>query len=122
MYLSKLKKQKAQRMKLYYWPKKTKKTLNLLNWKLLKKSENHKLKHNNDRLTLENNQVKQQSNNNENYSRHKNVVIRGISEQDNETNVMCEEETRTFMCEKVESQRGDGVGHGHCTMPQNGWP
>ena len=67
----------------------------------LLKSENHKLKYNNDRLTYENNQVKQQSNNNENYSRRKKIVIRGITEKDNETNVMCEEEARTFMCEKL---------------------
>ena len=67
----------------------------------LLKSENHKLKYNNDRLTYENNQVKQQSNNNENYSRRKNIVIRGITDKDNETNVMCEEEARTFMCEKL---------------------
>ena len=45
--------------------------------------------------------MKQQSNDNENYSRRKNIVIRGITENDNETNVMCEEEARTFMCEKL---------------------
>ena len=67
----------------------------------LLKSENKKLKYDNDRLTYESNQVKQQSNNNENYSRRKNIVIRGIAEKDNETNIICEEDARTFICEKL---------------------
>ena len=67
----------------------------------LLKSENKKLKYDNDRLTYESNLVKQQSNNNENYSRRKNIVIRGIAEKDNETNIICEEDARTFICEKL---------------------
>ena len=67
----------------------------------LLKSENKNLKYDNDRLTYESNQVKQQSNNNENYSRRKNIVIRGIAEKDNETNIICEEDARTFICEKL---------------------
>ena len=67
----------------------------------LLKTENKRLKYKNDRLTFENDKVKQQSNNNENYSRRKNVVIRGISEKDNETNINCEGEARKFMCEKL---------------------
>ena len=67
----------------------------------LLKTENKRLKYKNDRLTFENDKVKQQSNNNENYSRRKNVVIRGISEKDNETNINCEDEARKFMCEKL---------------------
>ena len=67
----------------------------------LLKTENKRLKYKNDRLTFENDIVKQQSNNNENYSRRKNVVIRGISEKDNETNINCEDEARKFMCEKL---------------------
>ena len=64
----------------------------------LLKSENKKLKYDNDRLTYESKQVKQQSNN-ENYSRRKNIIIRGIAE--NEINIICEEEARTFICEKL---------------------
>ena len=67
----------------------------------LLKSENKKLKYDNDRLTYESNQVKQQSNNNENYSRRKNIVIRGIAEKDNETNIICEEDARIFICEML---------------------
>ena len=68
---------------------------------MAEKTENKRLKYKNDRLTFENDKVKQQSNNNENYSRRKNVVIRGISEKDNETNINCEDEARKFMCEKL---------------------
>ena len=67
----------------------------------LLKTENKRLKYKNDRLTFENDKVKQQSNNNENYSRRKNIVMRGISEKDNETNINCEDEARKFMCEKL---------------------
>ena len=67
----------------------------------LLKTENKRLKYKNDRLTFENDKVKQQSNNKENYSRSKNIVIRGISEKDNETNINCEDEARKFMCEKL---------------------
>ena len=45
--------------------------------------------------------MKQQSNNNENYSKRKNIVIRGIAEKDNETNIICEEDARSFICEKL---------------------
>ena len=80
--------------------------MNLSKWKPQKKikhlkSENQKLKYINDRLTYENNQVKQQSNKNENYSRRKNIVRRGITEKDNEINVICKEEARKFICEKL---------------------
>ena len=59
------------------------------------------LKYNNDRLICENKQNRQQTNNNENYSRRKNIVIRGIAEEEDETNATCEEKVRRFMCEKL---------------------
>ena len=58
------------------------------------------LKYNNDKLICENKQIRQQTNNNENYSRRKNIVIRGIAEED-ETNATCKEKVRRFMCEKL---------------------
>ena len=64
-------------------------------------AENKILKYNNDRLVCENKQMRQQTNNNENYSRRKNIVIRGVAEEENETNVICEEKVRKFMCEKL---------------------
>ena len=64
-------------------------------------AENKMLKYNNDRLICENKQMRQQTNNNENYSRRKNIVIRGIAEEEDETNATCEEKVRRFMCEKL---------------------
>ena len=52
-------------------------------------AENKMLKYNNDRLICENKQMRQQTNNNENYSRRKNIVIRGIAEEEDETNATC---------------------------------
>ena len=59
------------------------------------------LKYNNDRFICKNKQIRQQTNSNENYSRRKNIVIRGIAEEEDETNATCEEKVRRFMCEKL---------------------
>ena len=64
-------------------------------------SEIQLLKFNNIKLTRQNRNIKQQSNNNENYSRRKNIIIRGIAECENETNAICEEEARKFLCNKL---------------------
>ena len=64
-------------------------------------SEIQLLRFNNIKLTRQNRIIKQQSNNNENYSRRKNIIIRGITECENETNAICEEEARKFICNKL---------------------
>ena len=64
-------------------------------------SEIQLLRFNNIKLTRQNRIIKQQSNNNEYYSRRKNIIIRGITECENETNAICEEEARKFICNKL---------------------
>ena len=64
-------------------------------------SEIQLLNFNNIKLTRQNRNIKQQSNNNENYSRRKNIILRGIAECENETNAICEEEARKFICNKL---------------------
>ena len=80
-------------------------------WKTFKKettekfncvsAENKILKYNNDRLVCKNKQMRKQTNNNENYSRRKSIVIRGVAEEENETNIICEDKACKFMCEKL---------------------
>ena len=54
-----------------------------------------------DRLANENKMLKKHTINLENYSRRKNVVIRGISENRNESNTECEEKTRKCMINEL---------------------
>ena len=54
-----------------------------------------------DELKFECKTLKQHSNKMENYSRRKNLVIRGISEEKNESSVICEEKVREFIKNKL---------------------
>ena len=69
----------------------------------LKKSKNEMnyCKVNCDELKFECKTLKQHSNKLDNYSRRKNLVIRGIGEEKNESSVVCEQKVREFIKNKL---------------------
>ena len=59
-----------------------------------------------DELKLEHKTLKEHSNKLDNYSRRKNLIIRGIGEEKSETNVQCEQKVRDFMKHELKLNNG----------------